>query len=402
MSRCPGWFAALAMLVVGLATASLAGTRYLITNNDTSSLINSASIFSVDGDGSLTHVRTIQLQGSYSGVSFSGANLLNIQRSQTSDCVYFGGTFVKDGYLTGVESIDFSTQTHADAVPGFELDNPSQGVPLAATPNGKYLFADFPGSNNIMTYELLPGCKLKRLSEIITGGARTTPQSFVFSDAARVMKVTPNGKFLILTYGDGSFASYAINPNTGALRLVSRYLVADGGFAEGIDITSDSRWVVFGDTAKTLTGPAAVEVAAIHENGSLGPTHAYTNIGRGFSSSSVWLSPDETILYIANDFSGQITAAPFNRMTGVVNAGEACTSPHFPAVSGSVYFLTGLTGSSDTPSGSPLYATFASSPGAIGIMNFHKPCKFTVSPSSPAIVPQSSLYGVGMDPPRNF
>jgi 6-phosphogluconolactonase (cycloisomerase 2 family) len=138
------------------------------------------------------------------------------------------------------------------------------------------------------------------------------------------MKVTPDGKYLIVAYGDASIGSYAIDSKTGALTLVSRYLVTDSGLATGVDITSDGKWALFGAVAFGTGGE--VEVAPIHADGSLGATIGYIPIGQGGNSNDAWLSPDETYVYIGDNSSGQITAVPFDAQTGVIKTSAACTS----------------------------------------------------------------------------
>jgi len=65
-----------------------------------------------------------------------------------------------------------------------------------------------------------------------------------------------------------------------------------------------------------------VEVSDI-SSGALSPTIAYA-LGTGWNSGNVRLSPDEKVLFVTNDSSGQVTAAFFDSTTGKVVPG--CTS----------------------------------------------------------------------------
>jgi len=401
MSGCTKVLIALITLATLFGNASLAQTNYLITNNDNPGWANSASVFSIGEGGALTLVQTIATGSSDVGAAYFGSTQVGILRSKTNHCAYIGDAYGKR-YTdpADVAAIDLTTLTLVGTYPGFPLDSGAlEGVGLSETPNGTFLFAAFSLSDTITTYQQEAGCKLKRLGQIITVGARNNGP---YSGGVQGMKVTPNGNFLILTYGDGSIGSYKIDANTGALQLVGRSLVADGGIAAGIDISSDSKWAVFG-AANAST--AQIEVASIRADGSLGPTHGYAGIGSGLNSSNVWFSPDETILYIGNNSSGQITAVPFSRSEGAISAGQACTSPVLTKFSSGRAFLTGLIGSSETPTGSPLYATASSEPGAIVIVNFEKPCTLKEASFSPVIDSGNTLGGLagaGMDPPRSF
>jgi hypothetical protein len=136
--------------------------------------------------------------------------------------------------------------------PGTALDSGLLwGIGMAENPAATFLFAAYSTSGTIATYAQGPDCTLTLKSEIIAIGANV--------GSVDGMKVTPNGKYLIVAYGDGSIGSYAIHPTTGALTLIGRYLVTDSGLATGVDITADSKWAVLG-TVSFLTG-GEVEVA---------------------------------------------------------------------------------------------------------------------------------------------
>ena len=394
-------FSALMLLIAAWAPAALAQRKYLITNDDVPNWSNSASIFSIGDGGALTLVQTVPTRSGDISTAFFGSTQVSVLQTKTSHCVYIGDASGKYAADPGdVAAIDMSTLSLVGTYPGFYLDSGKlEGVGLAETPNGTFLFAAFSLSDTITTYQEVPGCKLRRVSQIITVGARNQAS---YSGPVEGMKVTPNGSFLILTYGDGSIGSYKIDASTGALQLIGRNLVVDGGIATGIDITSDSKWAVFGVASAKGT---EVEVAAIHADGSLGPTHGYTDIGTGTNSINVWLSPDESILYIGNNTSGQITAVPFSRTKGSITVGQACTSAVLTNFSSGTSFLTGLIGSSETPTGSPLYATASSLPGAIVIVNFARPCMLSEASFSPVIDSANvsgGLVGAGVDPPRRF
>jgi hypothetical protein len=380
-------------LAFGGLTAT-AETKYIVTNDDNPSG-NSASIFSATSSGTLTLVKTIPTGGYGIGGGYFAASRANVLRSKANNCTYVGDVYGKNMSLpSDVAAIDMSTLTLVGAFPGFQLDSGAiWGISLAEDSSGAYLFAAFSQSGTITTYKQEAGCQLKKLNQTITFGALNSPVGG--------MKVTPNGKFLIVSYEDTSIGSFDIDSDTGSLTLINRFLVADSEIATSIDITSDSRWVVFGDADPNNV--PVVEVAPIHENGSLGPTQDYAGIGTGLGSENVWLSPDESQLYISNNFSGQVTAVPFNKEHGIVDVPLACTS----AVLKGFGFWTNLgsiVGNSIAENGSPVFAAeFGSKPAGIAIVDFIKPCTLIEDSASPASDPASnSLLSIGADPPRSF
>ena len=104
-------------------------------------------------------------------------------------------------------------------------------------------------------------------------------------------------------------------------------------FPDGVDITSDGHFAIFGDSAVNVT----LEVSDI-SSGHLTTTIPYTLGGStnavgpsvraklsGINSASVRLSPDESLIFISNNEVGSVSAAFFNRTTGRVSGG--CSSP---------------------------------------------------------------------------
>jgi hypothetical protein len=292
-----------------------------------------------------------------------------------------------------VAAIDMNTLTLVGRFLGSPLDSGSfVGVGLAESPNGKYLFAAFTESSTLATYKQLAGCKLKLVSEITAIGASR--------GAIDGMKVTADSRTVVAGFVDGSVGSYHINPLTGALHLISIELVPDGAAASGLDITADGKWALFG----TVNSGSEVEVAPIKPDGSLGTIIAYMNVGTGSNSNNVWLSPDETLLYVSNNVSGQVSAAPFNKTTGVIDTAQSCTSAKLAGCHSTWKFL-GAVVWGPIGTGSPLYAAEFSQTQASGIaiINVKRPCILTEAIGSPASDPNSNfLVTIGEDPPRPF
>ncbi len=378
-----------------------AATRYVITNDDNQYPNgNSASIFSIGSGGALNLVTTITTGGYGRGGGYYGTGRVGLLRSKTQNCAYIGDAVGPNNARPGdVASIDMGTLKLVGTYPGTALDSGALwGIGLAENPAGTFLFAAYTTSGTIATYAQGADCALKYRSELITIGANVGPVAG--------MRVTPNGKYLIVAYDDASVGSYAINPKTGALTLIGRYLATDNGLASSVDITADSKWVLFG--TGTIFNGGEVEVAPIHADGSLGATVGYSGIGQGSNSSNAWLSPDESLVYISDNSSGQITAVPFSAKTGVIKSSAACTSAVLKNFNSTWQTLGNVTTSGLTKLGSPLYAAEWSytNPGGIAIVNVTMSggaCKLTEAKDSPAADPVSDfLLTVGVDPPRKF
>jgi hypothetical protein len=97
------------------------------------------------------------------------------------------------------------------------------------------------------------------------------------------------------------------------------------------------------------------------------------------NSNNVWLSPDESLVYISNNSSGQITAAPFDKATGVINIAKSCTSAVLKNFDSTWVYLGGVVSSGTAGTGSPLYAGEYDGEQASGIaiVDVKTPCTLT-------------------------
>jgi len=215
-----------------------------------------------------------------------------------------------------------------------------------------------------------------------------------------------HGNILVVAYGDGSVSSFDISSgmpvSNNDLQQTSGSIQFDGVPA-GVDISSDGRWAVFGDSHRTGGSlPGLVEVADI-SSGKIARTTAF-QLGSGLNSNNVWLSPDNTLLYVTNNYSGQITAAFFNDATGEI--GPICVSPVLKDFGLTWVFATGISTATASGTGKVLYVGEWGNPSGIGIVSVSSngtSCVLTESASSPASDPQSgALTSIGVLPPRKF
>jgi hypothetical protein len=376
-----------AAVIAFCTTSSLAQiTRYVVTNDDNFS--NSATFFTIGAGGALTQTTVVPTGGAGLGGGYFASPRLTVLRSQ--GCIYISNNGDNPGTVSGIVE---STQTLAGTFPGSAGDNgDSLGIGLALG-KGK-LYAGFTGSGTIGTFRLLSGCKLQFMTD--------TPASGLGGGAIDGMKA--HGNILVVAYADGSIESFSIAsgvPVSNGDKQNSTGSNLGYGVPTGVDISADGHWAIFGDATGSGT---AVEVSDISA-GSLSPTVAYL-FSSGVNSNNVLLSPDQTLLYVSNTFSGQVTAAFFNKTTGVISTG--CISAPLKNFNSTWFFGTGIANATTAGTGRALYLAEwgggnASGIGILRITSNGTSCSLTETGSSPASDPQSTgLMSIGVFPPRNF
>ena len=368
------------------ATSFAQVTRYVVTDDDNFS--NSATFYTIGAGGALTQSTVVPTGGAGLGGGYFSTPRVNVVRA--NGCIYVANNADNPGTIAGIVE---STQTLAGTFPGSAGDNGgSYGIGIAVAP-GK-LYAGFAGSGTIGTFRVLAGCMLRFVKDTSAIGLN--------GGAIDGMKV--HGTILVVAYADGSIESFNIASgapvSNGDKQLSSGYNLGYGVPA-GVDISQDGHWAIFGDAASSPT----VEVSDI-SGGLLSPTVAYTGVGSGANSNNVLLSPDQTLLYISNNASGQVTAAFFNSATGVVS--NSCTSRPLRNFNSTWFLGGGIVNAATAGTGKALYLAEwgggnASGIGIVKIASNGTSCNLTETASSPASDPQSTgLLSIGVFPPRNF
>lgn len=173
----------------------------------------------------------------------------------------------------------------------------------------------------------------------------------------------------------------------------------------GVDISQDGKFAIFGDISDT----AVVEVASL-STGKLTSTVAY-KVGAGIDAGAIRLSPDQTLLYIANSESGQVTAAFFNKTTGKIAPG--CTSSRLRGFN-SIPWLGSVTTRDTTGTGTVLYvAEFgrdfievnhgpASQIGIVSVTSTGTSCTLGETGTSPIDLVFPGALSIGVYRPRPF
>lgn len=371
---------ALAMFIfcsIGLSAPPV--SHFLVTNND-NSRGNSATFYTVIHNGSLKQAAVVNTGGTgVDGIGSVATKRVSVLNNSTQACA-----FISDAGSADVAGISIATLTATGTFPAASTDSGPQGVGVVN--NGTFLYASFTGSKTIATYEILSGCKLKFKRDITASGLNGSP----------VLDMAAHGSILVASFFDGSIGSFNIAhgvPISNHDLQFSTGNTQSGSFPAGVDITADGHFAIFGGTAS----PALVEVSDI-SSGKLEPTVVFSNLGTGSGSEAIWLSPDETLLYISNFSSSQVTATLFDATTGTVSNG--CTSAPLKGNN----FEAGLATAAQEGTGSTLYV--AEPDVNIGVVNVTESsgsCSLEETQTSPVLDSNTlTIESIGSFPPRPF
>jgi len=380
------------------AEAGAASKHYVVTNDDVSGP-NTVTVYLAGGTASapkLTRVKTIKTGGAGLTGGYFGLVRQVLVQDGKDECV-----FAADGGSNDVAAIIFSSGKVVGNYKGSSTDsNGPGGMGLAVSSDDKYLYAAFSASNTIATFRIGSGCTLTFLDDV---GAVGLNQGFPHGMAAK-------GNILVVAYGDGSIGSFNISSGTPVsnndLQLSTGFL-KDRVFPDGVDITKDGHYAIFGDASG---GFSEVEVSDI-SSGKLVATKKYGgpggSLGHGLAANNVWLSPDETLLYVSDNLSGQVTAAHFSKTAGTLHFG--CISKPLRGHGTKWTFSSAIATESTTGTGSVLWVaedSFGSSPSYIGIVEVTAKggkCTLSESTKSPVADPNSlNLCWLNAFPGRPF
>ena len=367
-----------------------AGSRpiYVVTNDDVL-LDNQVSFYLAGGTPqgpTLTLSDSVGVTGRGIGGGFFGTPRVLIDPA--GQCLY-----ASNGGTSSLSAIDLATQQAVGSFAGFRTDKgTTNGVGLAMSSN--YLYAGFTQSNTIATFAVMPGCQLSLLD--------STPVSGLNGGWVGGMAI--RGNLLVVAYGDGSIQSFNI---TNGVPVSNDDEQNSAGFSvayfpESVDITRDGHFAIFGDAAIGT----AVEVADI-SSGKIAAPVLY-NLGTaatavvGNNSASVWLSPDESLLYIANSQGGSVMAAFFNPTTGRLRSG--CYSGVLRNFFNPWAYVGSMATRDTAGTGNVLYAAeFGSSVAILEVQTNGTTCSLTESPNSPVSDDGSDgLLSIQVYPSRPF
>jgi hypothetical protein len=253
---------ALILVIVGLGGASFAATEYVVTNDDYV-FANSASVYELNTTtGVLKLVTVLETGGLGMPQGFAQNNVLDVEQaiSPSAACV-----FVLDPQSNDIAS--FSKALNYAEVGRYSnsaVNSSYNGGSLALTPNGKFMYVSYSGSQNLGAWTVNPDCSLTFIAAYVPSEG---------SGPFSTLRVSPNSSYLVVPYGSDA-ELFTIDQNSGVLTdigFVSYTLTTCRSYPSclptGIDFTRDSKIVIFGNGASY---PSAL-TAEITPNGLVQP-----------------------------------------------------------------------------------------------------------------------------------
>ncbi len=352
-------------------------SHYLVTNDDHSHVgtaYNSATFYTMSPTGNLTETANVVTGGiGWDSVGYAITRIL-ISKDFVGNCAYlaeYGNSGGVSRYAVTTISVD--TLTVVGHFKGSATDTvPDSFSNMGLAMYGSYLYANFTGPQTIGTYQRLAGCKLKFLGDVSAQGLSGGP----------VQEMVARKNILVVSFGDGSIESFNTSsgmPVTNGDPQYSSDYLQNGGTPEGVDATSDGHYVIFGDGGGPPTARAEV-VTAIN----------------------VRLSPDETLLYLSEFSTGQVSANFFDKTTGVLAAG--CESPVLNGYRSQWVGTYTLQTKNTSGTGGVVYVAEPDTDiGVVGLTASGGTCSIHEARFSPVYDHHTiSMESIGVFPPRPF
>jgi hypothetical protein len=371
--------------------------HYLVTNDDHShagTAKNSATFYTISPMGRLTETANVVTGGiGWDSLGYAITRIL-ISKDFAGNCAYlaeYGSSGGVSRYAVTTISVD--TLTVVAHFKGSATDTvPDNFSNMGLAMHGSYLYANFTGPQTIGTYQRLPGCKLKFLGDVSAQGL----------GGGTVKEMIARNNILVVSFADGSIESFNTSSGlpvaNGDLQYSTDY-IQNGGTPEGVDATSDGHYVIFGDGGGA-PGPRA-EVSDI-SSGKLTPTIVYSGLGSGETSINVRLSPDETVLYLSEFSTGQVSAAFFDKTTGVLTFG--CESAVLNGYRSQWVGTYALQTKNTSGTGGVVYVAEPDTDiGVVGVAASGGTCSLNEAGFSPVYEHHTiSFESLGVFPPRAF
>lgn len=379
-------WSAWSLAVLMLLPVGLAAQGFIYTNNDTKPNSISAYYFGLDGSQSQVSGQPFATGGDGSGGGFYSSNRIIVVNNflyasnSGSDTVSAYSIDTASGFLTPVPGSPFSTAA---------LNDPSQsGISLAATPDGKYLFAGSTGYDAnfnpapITIFSIDP----------TTGALTITNKATVPAGGAMSsMKVSPDGNYLLVVIpGSSEIAVLAIH-GPGNLHEVhnSPYALSSGP-ATSVDINCAGNLVFAGGSTGNI-------YAFNFSHGGLSPVAGSPYSAGVVSNRVVALSKDDKTLYSSNQSDNTVTAFTVGTNGALTVPG---TSVNAAGTTGILPYPGGLAVSND---GTFLFSADLNS-GTSGYAGFSM---FSLPTSSPivfqsltATVQATGFHSLAVYPPK--
>ena len=324
------WLTAMLLVVMAFLSplAAQAQGNYVYVNNQ--SAANSVSGYSVSATGALT-----QLSGSPFSTGGVGANVVcygldRIIVSQVNNLLFVANT--GDRTITSFQinpATGILTRVGAPVATILTLDN-CQGISLAATPDGSFLFASSNGQ--IETFTIGAGGVVSPLINPVTLSPTITTNC---CSPNASMVISPNGQFLAIS-NQTSVSMFTIS--AGVLTPVpgSPFSKTGTGSLSGLDFSCAADRLYGGEATGS---PALADAWTVDNNpasptlGLLTPVPGTPFTSSGNNSNIVLYSPDNAWLFQSNQLTNSINTFQVNPDGSLVNAGKFGTNTqvHTPA-----------------------------------------------------------------------
>ena len=360
---------------------------FVFSNNDSPAFTNSVTIYTLGSDGRPVRSAAISTGGLGIGGGFFAASRLLVVPADATICL-----FASDAGTADIAGIDANTQTVTGNFAGSSSDSGlANGIGMAAS--ASHIYASYSTTSTIGTFRIEAGCTLSFVKDVKAVGLNN----------GSVTGMAAHGNLLVVSYGDGSIGTFNITGGVPVSNKDTRFSAGSkkDHFPNGVDITADGRFAIFGDASTVGT----VEIADI-SSGKLTNTIPY-DVTTGWNSGSVRLSPDETVIFVTNSSSGQVTAAFFDKTTGKVSTG--CTSSTLKKFYTQWAYAGRVALQLTAGTGGLLYVPEFGANGfsSIGLLEFTSngnTCSFTELPSSPLSnkIDPAALMSIEVYPPRPF
>lgn len=401
-----------ALLSASLATVALAADKpaaspapatYLIANDDGPDH-SYVSFFTPSGTQNAPSL-TLNTDVDSAGLGIAGGYFplprLAMPVDGSTPCLYASNAGTAD-----IAGINIQTKTLTGNFLGSAGDaGDANGIGLVV--NDNYLYAGYSASNTIGTFAVLPGCQLSFLGDTPAAGL----------NGGSVAGMALHGQLLVITYADGSIESFNVSNGTpvsnGDEQNSTGFTRNNTYFPEGIDITADGHYAIFGDSSLNMV----VEVSDI-SSGHLTATIPYVlNVMNrtpspsvrptllGANSAAIRLSPDQSLLYISSNEVGSVSAAFFNPQTGVIAGG--CSSPSLHNFFNTWTWTGAIVTRDNSGTGNVLYVSeYSTDASTIGVLTVNVSggrCTLTESAGSGVLDELSpGLLTVATYPTRSF
>jgi DNA-binding beta-propeller fold protein YncE len=363
--------------------------HFLVANDDAlrAAPPSTVSFYTVEADGHLSDPVSVSTDGNGMAGGYLGIARIVVSDRNGEACIYAANAQSEN--ITGIDAHDRRvTGLFHGTLQDVKIARDGIGLALGET----YLYATFSGSGNIAAFRLQPDCKLDFAGEVHAQGL----------SGGRAEGMAVHGNTMVVTYGDGSVGSFGVAAGVPIAHDDAQYLpgVREDFIPGAVDISRDGHYAIFGGGSTA----SEVQVSDI-SSGKIMPPKVY-KLGPAWSSDSVRLSPDESLLYVSNSSGGRVTVAFFERKTGQVRQG--CTSDPLKGFYAKFTYIGAVATELPEGVGGILYVPEYDANGRsnIGLLRFtptRTGCTLTELEQSPvAGSPGSALLSIAPYPPRPF